>query len=166
MRLLILNSSIDTCDMLEEYFRRDGWETAILALKAVREGTVTGKDLITMYQPDAILFDVAIPYDTNWSALQLLRNNPDVTCPIIVTTTNESAVRRMAGIEERVQEIVGKPYDLDRLQDAIVTALARIDLPRFAPKADRRAGERRVRERRMRSNRSGQERSNAGPSQP
>src|SRR5215208_5458099 len=39
MRILILNSSPDTCDVLEEYFRQNGWETAALALRRVRDGT-------------------------------------------------------------------------------------------------------------------------------
>ena len=70
MRILIINSSPDTADMLEEFFLIQGWTTAVCPLKPLREGTLTGGGLMTMYRPDAIVLDVAIPYEANWSIVQ------------------------------------------------------------------------------------------------
>jgi DNA-binding response OmpR family regulator len=148
MRLLIINSSPDTCEMLEEFFQREGWETAVMPLRPLREQVLTGHDLMTSHHPDAILGDVAIPYEANWVTLQRLRQDPAVTVPVVITTTNEAVVRRLVGPEERLQEVVGQPYDLDQLQDAILTAMARADSPRPLPKVERRHGDRRVRDRR------------------
>lgn len=148
MRLLIINSSPDTCEMLEEFFQCEGWDTAIMPLKPLRDQLLTGRDLMLTHRPDAILGDVAIPYEANWTTLQRLRQDPAVTVPVIITTTNEAVVRRLVGPGERLQEVVGKPYDLRQLQDAILIAMAGSDAPRPLPKVERRHGERRVRDRR------------------
>jgi DNA-binding response OmpR family regulator len=148
MRLLIINSSPDTCDMLEAFFQGEGWVTAVASSKALREHEITGRDLMAAHRPDAILIDVAIPYETNWAASQELRSDPEVVVPIVLTTTNEAVLRRLVGPDERIQEIVGKPYDLQQLQEAILAAIAGIEEPRALPKVERRLSERRVRDRR------------------
>src|SRR4051812_6857274 len=118
-RLVILNASQDTCEMLEEYFRSRGWEPVSVATRDLRDGATTPAELIAACKPDVMLVDVAIPYEENWALVQRLRADSAVTCPTVVTTTNEAAVRRLVAPREPIYEIVGKPYDLDRLHDAL-----------------------------------------------
>jgi DNA-binding response OmpR family regulator len=151
MRILIINSSPDTSEMLEEFFLMQGWTTAVCLLKPLREGILTGGELMATYRPDAILLDVAIPYEANWSIVHQLRNDADVTCPIVVTTTNEAAIRRLISVDERILEVIGKPYDLSQLHESVLAAVTGSDAPYGVPKTDRRSGDRRVRERRARS---------------
>jgi DNA-binding response OmpR family regulator len=147
-RILILNASPDTCEMLEEYFRDRGWDPACAPTRALREGSVAGAELVRQYQPAVIVFDVAIPYEANWAVAQRLRDDPDVTCPIVVTTTNEMAVRRLIGVEARVHEVVGKPYDLDQLYAAVSRELTGEPAATLLPHIERRRGERRQADRR------------------
>jgi DNA-binding response OmpR family regulator len=149
MRLLIINSSPDTCDMLEAFFQREGWTTIVAPARELREHRVSGRDLMAEHRPDVILMDVAIPYDSNWRASQELRADPAVVVPIVVTTTNEAALRSLVGPDERIQEIVGKPYDLYQLHEAVLAAISGIDAPRALPKVERRLGDRRLRDRRQ-----------------
>jgi DNA-binding response OmpR family regulator len=153
MRILILNSSPDTCEMLEAYFRLQGWEPFTCLLKQVRDTTLSGAALIASYQPSVIVIDVTIPYDANWSAVQGLRADPEVTCPIIVTTTNEGALRRLIGVEDDVVEIFSKPYDLDQLKHAMIVAVGGSDVTPLSRSDERRREERRVSDRRHRSTR-------------
>jgi DNA-binding response OmpR family regulator len=154
MRILIINSSEDTCEMLEEYFRRHGWHTATCMLKPLREGTLSGAALMEIYQPDAILLDVAIPYERNWRTVQQLREDPNVTCPIVVTTSNAAVMRRLVPTDAHIQEIVGKPYDLDQLRQIFLRAIAGTGTAEGVPDVDRRrGGNRRVHERRDGSSR-------------
>jgi DNA-binding response OmpR family regulator len=150
MRILIINSSPDTSDMLEEFFLVQGWTTAVCPLRPLREGAMPGAGLMATYRPDAILLDVAIPYEANWLIVQQLRNDTDVTCPIVVTTTNEAAVQRLISVDERILEIIGKPYDLNQLHESVLAAVTGSDAPYGLPKTDRRVADRRVRERRAR----------------
>ncbi len=163
MRILIINSSPDTTDMLEEFFLIQGWTTAACPLKPLREGTLTGGGLMATYRPDAIVLDVAIPYEANWSVVQQLREDADVTCPIVVTTTNEAAIRRLIAVDERILEVVGKPYDLGQLHESVLAAVTGSDAPYGVPKNDRRAADRRVKERRAQSHSSDDEPSDDTP---
>lgn len=137
--------------MLATYFAGQGWQPLTSLLKPLRTGDVTAEALMAAFQPDAILLDVGIPYEENWSALQRLRHDPNITCPVIVTTTNEQALRQLVGVEERIQQVIGKPYDLDQLHHMVLAAIMGSREPALMPSADRRGPDRRVRDRRSSS---------------
>jgi len=148
MRILILNSSPDTCEMLADYFAGQGWQALTGPVKPLRTGDMTSEALMATYRPDAIVLDIAIPYEANWSVGQRLRDDPHITCPVVVTTTNERVVRHLVGVDEPIQEVVGEPYDLDRLHQTVLGAVMGSRAPEVRPSADRRGTERRVRDRR------------------
>jgi hypothetical protein len=43
--------------------------------------------------------------------------------PFILTSTNPARVRELAGVDDQVHEIIGKPYDLQHIVHAVKTAL-------------------------------------------
>jgi len=150
LTVIVINANIDTCAMLEEYFGVHGWRTASFAAKDVRDGTVAVNELMAL-RPDVIVFDVAIPYESNWQTAQRLRNDVKIDCPIVVTTTNEAAVRRIVGAVGLV-EIVGKPYDLALLRQSILSVLGRGETPSTdGPTSERRVSDRRLGDRRSNS---------------
>jgi hypothetical protein len=69
--------------------------------------------------------DLAIPYDLNW---QFLRSQIDAGLfegrALLLTTTNEAALRQISGGVPQVTELFGKPYDLAQLTRAVRRALA------------------------------------------
>jgi hypothetical protein len=74
-----------------------------------------------------VVYDVAPPYEANWQLLSNLRRKGRLAeLPIIITTTNERHVRPLAA-GEHLHEIIGKPYDLDRLIWLIRDAIAADD---------------------------------------
>jgi len=131
--------------MLQEYFTLEGWQTVSLLARELRDREMTIHALMAQ-QPDAIVFDVSIPYEANWTTVQRLRQDPQLRCPIIVTTTNEAALRRLVGAG--AIEIVGKPYDLARLRDTVVAALDPREHADAGPSDERRVKDRRERDRR------------------
>jgi hypothetical protein len=67
---------------------------------------------------------VAPPYDANWRLLQHVRSNPVVAgIRWVITSTNPVHVEKLAGSDETIHEVVGKPYDLDRIAVATKEAL-------------------------------------------
>ena len=64
------------------------------------------------------------PYDANWLLFQHISNMPALRGRrFIITTTNEKHVRGLAG-QQQLFEIVGKPYDLTQLSDAVKAILS------------------------------------------
>jgi DNA-binding NarL/FixJ family response regulator len=70
-----------------------------------------------------IVYDISPPYDTNWTFLKLVRSSqPAQACRFVLTTTNKPVLDKLVGATEAI-EIIGKPYDLERVVDAVRTAL-------------------------------------------
>jgi CheY-like chemotaxis protein len=70
-----------------------------------------------------IVYDIALPYDANWRLCQHIRSAPACQgVPFVLTTTNVAQVRAVSGAEEPILEIIGKPYDLGMLVDAVAAA--------------------------------------------
>ena len=91
----------------------------------IRDGEVDIVTFVRQHQPQVILYDIAPPYEANWLLFQHICTMPELSGRhFILTTTNERQVRELVGSERRILEIVGKPYDLGRLTEAVKEALA------------------------------------------
>jgi CheY-like chemotaxis protein len=74
--------------------------------------------------PDAIVYDVAPPYDTNWTFLRLMRSSKVMqNRAFVVTTTNKKALDDLIGPSD-VVELLCKPYDLEQIVEAVNHALS------------------------------------------
>jgi CheY-like chemotaxis protein len=121
LKVLILDNSADILELLTTDLQCRGCVVATSSVSGIRHGDVDGARLIETTGPDVIVFDVALPYEANWRVAIELQADPRVRAPFVLTTTNATAVRRLIGRD--LIELVGKPYDLDSLYDAIVRSV-------------------------------------------
>jgi CheY-like chemotaxis protein len=85
----------------------------------VRRGELDLAGFVRQHGVSVILYDVALPYDENWQALQGCRATPALaSTPFVVTTTNQRALEGLVG-PTGTMEIIGKPYDLGVIVDAV-----------------------------------------------
>ena len=120
--VLVLNTNVDTVEMLRAALDHAGF----LVTSGFVDELMRGEgDIATLLQvrPDAILYDVAMPYPRSWAYAKALQERPDLRdVPFVFTSTNVKRLREMvAEAGDDVIEIVGKPYDLEQ----IVTVLKR-----------------------------------------
>ena len=75
---------------------------------------------------DHAVLDIAIPYEENWRFLQLLMSSESMNGrKVVITTTNKRALEQLIGQKTEAHELVGKPYDLQAIVDAVQRAAGR-----------------------------------------
>jgi CheY-like chemotaxis protein len=121
LKVLVLDNSSDILELLSIDLACRGCVVTTGSVSAIRHGEIDGPQLIEAASPDVIVFDVALPYEANWRIAMNLQSDPRVRVPFVLTTTNATAVRRLIGRD--LIELVGKPYDLDTLYDAILRSV-------------------------------------------
>ena len=120
----VINSNEDTVEMLRASLQQNGF-TAVATghVTDIRNGRTDFLKFMEEHNPRVIVYDIGIPYEENWRFLQLLTSSEAMTdCKVVVTTTNKRVLERLVGEDTGAHEIVGKPYDLQSIVDAVKRA--------------------------------------------
>jgi DNA-binding NarL/FixJ family response regulator len=89
----------------------------------LKKGELDFIAFVEHHRPAVIVYDISLRYETNWNFLKLVRSSqPAQQCRFILATTNKPALDKLVG-ETEALEIIGKPYDLERVVAAVRTAL-------------------------------------------
>jgi len=126
VRALVMNNSADTLDLLRHYLEFQGFAVETCNLGRLRREGIDVADTVADMHPDVVVFDIALPYDVNWEICAALQQDPRIDAPFVLTTTNRAAVERLTGAREGI-EILGKPYDLEHVAEAVRAAVASRD---------------------------------------
>ena len=116
----VMNTSKDTTDLLRVVLEQAGFVVVTAFTHAVRDGDVDLESFMRQHRPKVVVYDIAIPYEQNWRLFQHIRSRP--ACEgvfFVLTTTNAAQVATIAGPEQDLYEILGKPYDLNLVVEAV-----------------------------------------------
>jgi DNA-binding NtrC family response regulator len=119
----IFNTSDDTVEALRLIFEQHGFETVSAHIDEIKRGQVDLVDFLKNHDPAATVWDIAPPYDHNWTFLKLVRTTEVMRGrPMVLTTTHKTNLERLVGPTEAI-EIIGKPYDLEQVVTAVTRAI-------------------------------------------
>jgi CheY-like chemotaxis protein len=111
----VFNDNSDTLSVISTWLEVHGIRTVNAQLPNMRRGHEDVLAFLAKYVPNAIVFDVGMPYEPNWDFLGVIRLMPEsALIPIVVTTSNKTALERLVG-ESGAVELHGKPADLNEL---------------------------------------------------
>jgi DNA-binding response OmpR family regulator len=125
--IAVFNASEDTVDLLMEFFRQRGFQTVGRTWKATDPlNAEVALAFLAQHKPRVVVFDVSLPYESNWARFCEFRAVSEQShVPLVLTTTNTHALSDCVGSTAAL-EIVGKPYDLDQLLIAVERALLNV----------------------------------------
>lgn len=113
--VMVINTSPDAVDLLKDALERAGFVVVSTFTWLVQGGKVDLEALLRSHQPRVIVYDIAPPYDRNWAFFLYLREHALKNFRFVLTSVNVAHVERLAGRDERIYEVVGKPHDLGEI---------------------------------------------------
>ena len=120
----IINSSPDTVDLIRIPLQRAGFTVLSGYTFDIRDGRVDVSAFVERHRPRVLVYDVAPPYEENWRLFQHVRGLEAMRdCRFVITSVNPRHVEALAGRDERIYEVVGRPVDLDEIVNAVREAL-------------------------------------------
>lgn len=121
-QILIVEDDLDLSEMLNAYFRVQGYNILTAAW---------GEDAIKMSQEhtlDLVVLDIRLPDIDGYEVCRRLRTNrrtQDV--PVIFLTEKRDRVDKLAGLELGVVDYITKPFDIQELRLRVRNSLRRAD---------------------------------------
>jgi CheY-like chemotaxis protein len=123
--IAIINTSVETIDMLRDLLEDEGFAVVATYVVRLKRGEQDLTSFFAEHRPQAVLYDIAIPYEENWDFLQ--QQVPPASGlaerQFVLTTTNKAALEHLVGPTAAL-EIIGKPFDLEVLMLAVRRAVA------------------------------------------
>ena len=120
----IFNTSPDTIEMLRLVLEPAGYVVIGAYTYEIRDGDIDVEAMVEQHRPKLVIYDVAPPYERNWRLFEHISRMPALKgIKFLITTTNVRQVRESAGQDREIYEIVGKPYDLGLIVEAVNQAI-------------------------------------------
>ena len=112
----VFNSSDDMVELLRIVLEQHGFVVVTGHIDELRKGTRDLRAFVEQYKPAALLYDLIPPYDRHWAFVDHLRTTTSLKdIPFVLTSTNAAKARELAGREETVIEVLGRPFDLEEI---------------------------------------------------
>lgn len=118
--VLIVEDDLDIADMLNAYFRVQGYE--VLTVNWGEDGV---RSCLT-HAPDLVILDIRLPDIDGFEVAKRLRNNRKTKdIPIIFLTEKRERSDRLKGLELRADDYITKPFDIQELRLRVRNAIQR-----------------------------------------
>ena len=119
-----LNTNDDTVEMLRAMLESEGMVAVSAHVSEIRRGVLDFGSFLNEHDPGVIIVDLPPPYDRSWLMLQHLRTIEAARHrKFVLTSTNPGRVAQVAQVDQPILEIIGKPYDLQQIVEAVRQAV-------------------------------------------
>jgi len=118
--ILIVEDDLDVAEMLEAYFRVQGYN--VLTANWGEDAVETS----LLESPDLLILDIRLPDIDGFEVARRLRNNRRTALiPIIFLTEKRTRTDRLQGLELGADDYITKPFDIQELRLRVRNSLQR-----------------------------------------
>jgi len=122
-KILLIEDDIDIAEMLNQYFRNQGYEVI------TSNWGEDGIRAVNSNRPDLILLDIRLPDIDGYEVARRLRADRKTnTIPIIFLTERRDRADRLQGLELGGDDYITKPFDIQELRLRVANAIRRAKL--------------------------------------
>jgi CheY-like chemotaxis protein len=117
----IINTNDDLVNVLREALIEHGFNVVTGHIRDIKAGRLDFAEFLRAHNPTAIIYDIAVPYEDNWTFFQTLKQLPDAKHrDFVVTTVNRRVMQQRVGQADVIEIQGGRADDLDPVVDAVV----------------------------------------------
>ena len=118
--ILIIEDDLDVADMLNAYFRVQGYEVY------TSNWGEDGVKAVVNYRPDLVILDIRLPDIDGYEVARRLRmDRKTKSIPIIFLTEKRDRADRLQGLEIGADDYITKPFDVQELRLRVRNAIRR-----------------------------------------
>ena len=121
----VINTNDDLVLALRATLVDEGYTVVTAHIAEFKNGQVDFAAFLRTHDPDAVIYDVAVPYEDNWTFLQTLRKLPESDRPFIITTVNKRVMEQRVGPTDALEIVGGRADDFEAIVDALTKRLKR-----------------------------------------
>ncbi len=132
----IVNSNDDLVNILRDALQAEGFRVVTTHIRDIKAGRENFVEFLLTHEPRVVIYDIAVPYEDNWTFFTTLRELIEAKDrEFIITTVNKRVMEQRLGAQDVLEIQGGHADDLDPVIEAVKE---RMKSPRGVPAPVRR----------------------------
>ena len=116
--VVVINTNPDLVELLKVRIEAAGFVVLVLHIADIRSGLDLAA-VFAQHDPAVTVYDVVAPFERSWRFFEHLRDTTFQNRRFVLTTPNERALRRLAGRDESIYEIIEGAGEVDAIVQAV-----------------------------------------------
>ena len=116
----VVNTNDDLVSVIRDALIGEGFNVVTAHIRDIKAGRHDFSAFLREHDPAIVIYDLAIPYEDNWTFLQTLRQVREAqNRRFILTTVNKRVLEQRIGRQDVIELQGGRADDLDPLLDHV-----------------------------------------------
>jgi CheY-like chemotaxis protein len=122
----VINTNDDLVQSLRNALVKEGYYVVTAHIADFKAGRQDFTSFLKAHDPSALIYDIAVPYEDNWTFFQSLLQLPETyDRKFIVTTVNKRVLDKRVGRTDAIEIKGGHADDFELIIDALAKRLSK-----------------------------------------